>query len=153
MLSNQEQKNELYQFLEFISSNKKRFLLVIIICAFLSGGLTFFIPKEYRSTAIIFPPAGLSLDYNVDNPNFGYDIEADRLLQILQSSQIRDSIISKFNLVEYYKLDKSEKEWLFKLNKKYRRDVTFNRTQYMSILVSAQTTDPEMSSNIVNYIL
>lgn len=153
MLSQSEQQNEFRQLMAFINANKKKFILVGLICGALSGLLTIFIPKEYSSTAIIFPPAGLSLDYNVDNPNFGYDVEADRLLQILQSKELRDSVINKFDLIQYYKLNKAEKDWLDKLNKRYKRDITFNRTQYMSIQVTAQTTDPEMSANMVNYIL
>ncbi len=153
MLSPSEQKNEFNQAVDFLVANGKKLLVVTLACAIISGGLTLMIPKEYSSTAIIYPPASLSLDYNVDNPNFGYDVEADRLLQILQSAEIRDSVIAKFDLLKYYGLDKNEKDWLYKLNKRFRRDIDFTRTQYMSIQVTAQTKDPEMSSGIVNYIL
>jgi len=153
MFSQEEQKYDLAQLLGFLKANRLKLGAVTFICAVASAIMTFFIPKEYSSTAIIFPPAHLSLDFNIDNPNFGYDVEADRLLQILQSKEIRDSVSNKFDLLNYYKLDKTTKDWLDRLNKRYKKDVIFERTQYMSIKVSAQTTDPEMSANMVNYIL
>jgi uncharacterized protein involved in exopolysaccharide biosynthesis len=89
----------------------------------------------------------------VDNPNFGYDVEADRLIQIFTSREIRDSVINRFDLLNYYELDKADEDWMDQLVKKYRNDIKFERTAYMSIVVSAQTKDPFMSAEIVNYII
>ncbi|MCU0359183.1 MAG: Wzz/FepE/Etk N-terminal domain-containing protein [Bacteroidia bacterium] len=147
------QKTELQVLFHFLKRYRMPLFFVSFTCAVLSAAISFMIPKEYVSTAVVFPPASLSLDLSTENPNFGYDIEADRLLQILQSKQIRDSVIKRYNLVEYYEIDKSERDWLSKTDKAYRKDLEFKRSTFMSIIINCQTKDPELSAGIVNYIL
>jgi capsular polysaccharide biosynthesis protein len=153
MFSPGSQKNESMQVVRFIRQHKKQLILFPTIAIIISVIITFFIPKQYASSGIVFPPDHPSLDNNITNPNFGYDIEADRLLQILQSNTIMDSVAKKFNLFAYYELNKKDLDWRDKLSKEYKSDVQFERTAYMSIIISAQTKNPEMSANIVNYVI
>jgi hypothetical protein len=64
-----------------------------------------------------------------------------------------DSVATKFNLFNYYELDKADLDWRDRLTKEYKNDVRFERTRYMSIIISAQTKDPDLSAKIVNYII
>ncbi len=153
MTQDAKQKTELEVLFKFLKQYRMPLLLVSFSCAILSFVISLFIPKEYESTAVVFPPASLSLDLSTENPNFGYDIEADRLLQILQSKEIRDSVIKRFNLVDYYKINRDDRDWLSKADRAYRKDVEFKRSTFMSIVINCQTKDPELSANIVNYIL
>ncbi len=153
MTQSVKQKTELEVLFQFLKRYRLPLFVVSFICAVISAVISLMIPKEYVSTAVVFPPASLSLDLSTENPNFGYDIEADRLLQILQSKEIRDSVISKFNLADYYEINKSEADWLSRTDRAYRKDVEFKRSTFMSIIISCQTKDPELSANIVNYIL
>jgi capsular polysaccharide biosynthesis protein len=142
-----------HDFLKVIGSNALRLLLFSLLAAGLAALVTLFIPKRYQSFAIIFPPASNSIESAIENPNFGYDIEADRLMQILSSNRLQDSIVRKFDLVSYYELDTTQMAWEADLDKKYKRDIGFSRTPYMSILISAKTEDPQLSANIVNSII
>lgn len=151
MLNQEEQKLEFQQVIHFLNIHKAKFFTVCFISLIFSVIVTFLIPKEYSSNAIIFPPASILLENSIENPNFGYDLEADRLLQIANSSEVRDSVIRKFNLVDYYKIDTTKKDWLYVLNKEYYKDIKFEKTQFMSVIITAQTEDPEMSTDIVNY--
>jgi uncharacterized protein involved in exopolysaccharide biosynthesis len=153
MLSSSEQVIETKQAVRFLLRNSKKLIFYTSLSVILAIVITFFIPKEYYSYGIVFPPANPSLENNVDNPNFGYDVEADRLIQIFTSREIRDSVINRFDLLNYYELDKADEDWMDQLVKKYRNDIKFERTAYMSIVVSAQTKDPFMSAEIVNYII
>ncbi len=148
-----KQKTELDVLFQFLKRYRLPLFLLSFTCAVLSAVVSLMIPKEYESTAVVFPPASLSLDLSTENPNFGYDIEADRLLQILQSKEIRDSVISRFNLADYYEINRDAKDWLSRTDRAYRRDVEFKRSTFMSIVITCQTKDPELSANIVNYIL
>ena len=153
MLSENEQKQESVNIIQFIQKHKKQLMLYPFIAIIISVVITFFIPKQYASSGIVFPPDHPSLDNNISNPNFGYDIEADRLLQIFQSNTVMDSVSKKFDLFNYYELDKEDLDWHDKLMKEYKGDIQFERTPYMSVIVSAQTKKPEMSAAIVNYII
>ncbi len=142
-----------FYILPFVIRNAKIIIGFPLTAALLAGILTFFAQPQYYSYAIVFPPSGNSMEHTIENPNFGYDIEADRLLQILQSTELKDSVSRKFNLVSYYKLDTTKTDWRDVLNDKIQKDIKFERTRYMSIEISATTHDPLISSGIVNYIL
>ena len=150
---NKTESKEWVEFLSVIMVNY-RLILVFITCSCLAAAIiTFFIPKEYTSSAVIFPTDSNSLDDVIRNPQFGYDIEADRLIQLLDSRMIRDSIVRKFNLVKYYDIDKSDRDWQFQLTKKFQKDITFTKTALMSLVISARSRDPEMSAQVVNEII
>jgi uncharacterized protein involved in exopolysaccharide biosynthesis len=148
----QNESNSLYIIL-FIIRNSKIIVGFPLTAILLAGIVTFFAQPQYYSYAIVFPPSGNSMEYTIENPNFGYDIEADRLLQILQSTELKDSVSRKFNLVSYYQLDTTKTDWRDVLNDKIRKDIKFERTRYMSIEISAITNNPLISAGIVNYIL
>jgi hypothetical protein len=56
---------------------------------------------------------------------FGYDVEADRILQLLQSQEIQDSINAKFDLVSYYELDTLDERWRDELRKEFFANINF----------------------------
>ncbi|MEI6900574.1 MAG: Wzz/FepE/Etk N-terminal domain-containing protein, partial [Bacteroidota bacterium] len=136
-----------------ISSHSKLITIVVAIACIATFVVTLFIPKEYTSSAVVYATDSNSLDDVLRNPQFGYDVEADRLIQLLQSRSIRDSIIRKYQLVKYYDIDTTDNDWSYWLNKKYERDIGFSKTVFMSVVISASTKDPKMSANIVNEII
>ncbi len=149
-------ENEKKEALDFVRvAAKHRFLILgfVFLVTILTLIVTLVVPKKYTSSAIIFPTESNSLDDVIRNPQFGYDIEADRLIQILESRSIRDSIIKKFNLVNYFEIDTTKKDWQDILRKKYLRAVSYSKTRFMSVIISAKTTDPILSANIANAII
>jgi capsular polysaccharide biosynthesis protein len=153
MLSEKEQQSDASRFWEFVSKNIKVLLLYAIIGGCSALVITFFLPKEYKSYGIVYPPSSTSIENSIDFPNFGYDIEADRLIEILNSSIIRDAVVNKFDLANYYEIDKSDEDWLDQLMKKYYKNIKFERTPSMSILITARTKDANLSADIVNFII
>jgi capsular polysaccharide biosynthesis protein len=153
MKTNNTETTEGTEFLSVIMANY-RVILIFITCSCLAAAIiTFFTPKEYISSAVIFPTESNSLDDVIRNPQFGYDVEADRLIQLLDSRMIRDSIIRKFNLIKYYDIDKSDNDWDYQLTQKFHKDITFTKTVFMSVIISARSRFPEMSAEIVNEIV
>ena len=47
--------------------------------------------------------------YTEDILEFGKEEEAEQMLQVLYSDEIRDKVISKFNLMEHYDIDPDSK--------------------------------------------
>ncbi len=141
------------EFIRFLQRRWKQIVTAVVATMVLTAVVTFFLPNRYYSYGIVFPAFNNSVETVIDNPTFGYDVEADRLLQMMQSEVVRDSVIRKFKLNEYYGLDTTNPEWRDKLAIAYVKDVQFARTPYMSIVVSAETTNPKLSADIVNYII
>ncbi len=148
-----QEKNELLQIIKFIYINYKTYLKAVLITIILSVLVTFLLSKKFKSTGIIFPTFSNSLEDTYNNPMFGYDVEADRILQLLQSQEIQDSINAKFNLVSYYELDTLDERWRDELRKEFFANINFSKTPFMSIEISARTKEPQLSANIVNAII
>jgi len=126
---------------------------VIVVSFVLSIIATLITEKKYSSSGIVFAPSSYNRSDVIDNPQFGYDLDADHLLQLLESKNLRDKITRKFNLINYYHIDTTNLDWEQKLAKDYMNDVTYNRSRYMSIVISAKTNNPQLSSDIVNNII
>jgi len=153
MLSEKEQINDTAAFWKFIKLNFK-VLFVYAICGGIAAFIvTLFIPKEYKSYGIVYPPSSTAIENSIDFPNFGYDVEADRLIQIIESREIRDSVVNKFDLVNQFEIKKTKAEWHDDLMKKYYKNIKLERTISMAVLITARTKDPELSADIVNYII
>lgn len=153
MLSKEGQDFETKSVKEFIIKNKFKLAFNISIAIIVSIVITYFIPNEYRSYGIIYPPSSTSLENSVENPNFGYDIEADRIIQIMQSQVIMDSTTNRFNLITYFDIDIKEIDSRDKLTNNFLKMVKFERTNYMSVSISVKSKNPNMSADIVNYII
>ena len=136
-----------------IYSNRKLVTGFVVFATIATLVISLFIPKEYTSSATVFATETNSLDDVIRNPQFGYDVEADRLIQMLNSRGIRDSIIRKFSLIEYYEADTTVPDWYYRLCEKYGKDITCSKTVYMSVVISARTRSPQMSAEIVNTII
>lgn len=133
--------------------NWKLILYTVLGCTLLAAVVTFMITPRYLAKTSFFIPYNISYDLAVENPQFGYDIEADRLLQILNSEQLKDSVAKRFDLVNYYKIDTNDYDWRDQLSEKFKSRISSNRTNVMSIVIEAETHDPYFSAEIVKYIL
>lgn len=147
-----EQK-DLINIIRFFIRNRKIYIWSFIATAVITITATSFMDKKYTAGGIIFPTATNSLEDTYNNPMFGYDVEADRLIQLLQSKEIQDSIVKKYNLITYFELDTNENNWIDDLNKKYAKNIFFSRTSFMSINITAQMKDPQLAVDVVNSIL
>lgn len=149
----EKEKKESLDFIRVIIKNFRLILAVVVVTCVISAIITFFIPKEYISTAVVFPTETNAIEDVIRNPQFGYDVEADRLIQVLQSRSIRDSIIKRFDLETYYHIDRTNPDWYYRLQRKYEQDITCTKTIFMSVVISVRNKDPEMAANIANRII
>jgi len=85
--------------------------------------------------------------------DFGEEEQAEQLVQILQSSRIRDKVVSKFNLLEHYEIAENDKNKYYKLNNEYTSHFDFTRTRYGSIQIDVLDKDPELAAKMANSIV
>ncbi|MEI6889314.1 MAG: hypothetical protein ACOYM0_05075 [Bacteroidales bacterium] len=156
---------------EFNSSNLVIFLykwrkpLLIVVLSALFGSwffsLPWFITPKFKSTVIMFPAstssiskALLSSQYSKgqDLVEIGEQEQAEQLLQILNSSRIRERIINKFHLMEHYGIDTSAHYKYSKLYKEYEDNISFRRTEFMAVQITVYDEDPQLAADIANGI-
>lgn len=133
----------------------KRIKILITTLVFFIGAITitFFIPKKYMAYGVVYSTNSNSIKDVVKNPSFGFDVQADRLIQLFESEGMKKKIIKEFDLINYYELDTTSKGWIYTLNKNYSQDINFNRTRYLSVAIQANMKSSQMAADIVNRLI
>lgn len=135
----------------FLFEHRRFFIGALLVGAIIGGGVTFLMPKKYRSTAVVYPYNTYTKNDIISNPQFGYEVETEQLMQLLESANMRDRTIEKFRLYEYYQLDTNQRDWRARLMMKYLNDVSFARSRYLSVVINVTTENPELSARIANF--
>ena len=135
-------------------------LAVAALCAIIFSA-PFFITPLYKSTVIIYPTSSnstskvlISTTYQSakDIMNFGEDEQTEQMLQVLNSNRVRDKVISRFNLMEHYKINPDGKYPYTKLNKLYDSRIKFRRTEYNAVKITVMDSDAALSAQMANDI-
>tara|TARA_R110002096_G_scaffold192564_3_gene374237 strand:- start:7876 stop:8916 length:1041 start_codon:yes stop_codon:yes gene_type:complete len=139
-------------------------LSITLVAAVLAAVFSapFFIPPKYKSTVTVFPTTTSSVSKGVlpqqfssrgqDILEFGEEDQAEQLLQLLHSDEIRNKIIKKFNLIDHYKIDSDGPYTKTELYETYSDNISFRRTEYMSVEINVLDTDPDTAARIANEI-
>lgn len=148
-------------FLFFLFKWRKLLMIITAAAIVVSAGVSLLIKNKYVSTVVMFPSstnavskALISSQYGVkeDIMAFGEEEEAEQMLQILNSNEIRQRIIAKFNLLEHYDIDPDSKYKNTRLYQTYNENISFNRTEYMAVEIRVVDKDPQMAADIANEI-
>ncbi|REJ84450.1 MAG: hypothetical protein DWQ44_09430 [Bacteroidetes bacterium] len=139
--------------------------LLIVFFMSLIGSVIFsgpaFITPKYRSSVIFFPAHTNSISKSLldqhtsgkqDLLAFGAEEESEQMLQILHSDLIRETIIKRFGLLEHYGIGPEEKYPLTKLKKEFRANISFSRTEFLSVRIDVLDKDPKLAAAIANEI-
>ncbi len=165
-MDNKELKSFDFNFIEIISIwwKYRKILIVLAIAAVLISAIfsaPFFIKPKFKSTAIFYPTTNNSISNALltelntrakDPLAFGEEEEAEKALQILQSSKLQDRLIKTFDLMNHYEIKNSSTPNA-DLSKKISSNITYSRTRYLSIKIEVLDNDPLIAQAIANGIL
>jgi len=159
-------KNEFDSFslINYIWKYRKMFLIVCglagILGIFFSSKL--FIHPRFTSTTIIYAPRTNSFSKiftNENNINERLDIKAyaiqeetEQMMQILESREIKDMLIERYDLENYYGIPSYRKAGKAKLYKAVDGAVKIKRTRYGAISISVEDWSPERAAQMANDI-
>lgn len=134
-------------------------LLAGLSAAIFSGPA--FITPKYASKVILYPStinsiSGVVLSDNQfkdkDALEFGKEEEAEYALQILGSAPLMEKVVNRFNLMEHYGIDPQGGFPYTKLDQQIKSNISFRRTELLSIEIQVLDKDPQMAADIANYI-
>lgn len=157
--------------MDFNSSNLLLFIIrwkrplgIITVLAMVASAIfssSVFIPPKFESTVIMFPTSTASVSKSLlsQNPQgkqdllqFGEEEQAEQLLQILNSDEIRNRVVVKYDLMNHYDIDPNAQYSQTKLFKEFESNIKYKRTEFQSVRVDVLDTDPVMAANIANDI-
>jgi uncharacterized protein involved in exopolysaccharide biosynthesis len=115
----------------------------------------FFITPLFESTVLMFPAKSSSLSRavfgsNVDFLEYGDVDDAERLLQVLGSTAIRDKVVERFDLFEHYEIDEDDKFRNTTLREIYSSNISSRRTPYGAVEIRVRDKSPEMAADMAN---
>jgi len=145
--------------LAFLFRRRKLVIGFTLAVSFAVYGLSFLITPLFLSTAIVFPSKSSSVSFyesrnvKASSMDFGEEEQAEQLVQILQSSRIRDFVVAKYNLIDRYKIGSDDPNKMFKLNKAYEGHFSFERTRFGSIKIDVLDEDPKLASEMANAVV
>ncbi len=150
-------------FIIFLWHWKKVLIIVSAIAIALSALFSspWFIKPKYKSTVVMFPvstnsisKALLSTSYATkqDIMEFGEQEQAEQMLQILNSSKIKNRVIEKFNLKQHYNIKNNSTTPNTDLYRAFNENISFRRTEFMAVEIKVLDHDPQMAADIANEI-
>jgi uncharacterized protein involved in exopolysaccharide biosynthesis len=143
----------------FLWKKRKALMLITFIGAVVSIVISLFLPVLFQSQAIVFPAATSTVSYSeqrnakANSMDFGEEEHAEQLMQILQSSRIKDRIIRQFDLAKVYEIEPDDPNFNYELGKAYGKHINFERTRYGSIKIAVLDKDPAQAAAIANKIV
>lgn len=147
--------------ISFFYKWRKTIAAVGLLSAVSSAGVAWIIPEKYKSTVILFPAPSVSISRSLMSQNapsqsdllqFGEEDDMERMLQVLNSEEIRERVISKYKLAEHYRIEKDDPYKRTLLRQEYDDNIQFKKTEYMSVKIEVLDRDPQMASNLANDI-
>lgn len=123
----------------------------LIIIALLAGvaaivfSTPYFMPPRFKSNAVIYPSNLIA--YSSESPT-------EQMLQIAQSSDIRNRIINSFDLYSHYGIDTVTNPH-FKTDAiaQFEENISIKKTEYESMEITAYDHDPKTAAAIVDSII
>ncbi len=137
-------------------------LVIICFVAALAGVIfssPYFITPKFESRVVMFPTTTGSLSRSVlmaggasgrDFLAYGELEDAERLLQVLESSEIRDRVVERFDLKSHYGIPDDAQFRKTRMIQEYRSNISFRRTQYGAVEISVRDADPYMAADVAN---
>jgi len=143
--------------------NKKKPLITVSVLAFIAAVIvSLTITPKFRSTVIFFPSSSTSISKAListtggnsknDILQFGEEEETERLLQVLYSDEIREKLVDKYNLFEHYEIDPESRYKYTMLYGMMKGNISFRKTEYMSIRIDVLDTDRKIAADMANEI-
>ncbi|MDQ3108704.1 MAG: hypothetical protein M3R17_02325 [Bacteroidota bacterium] len=146
---------------EFFWRWRKPLIVIGLAAAILSAGISYLIHERFKSSVIMFPvqsnaisKALLTDDQSGKNDvlQFGEEAQAEQLIQILNSDEIRTRIADKYQLMRHYRIDPDDRFKNTRLYEMYYENISFKRTEFMSVKIEVLDEDPDTASMIANDI-
>ncbi len=138
----------------------KKHIFSITLFGIIIGVITAFLIKpKYEAYTTFYVPGNNSIsksllaENNLENfMSYGDEDQIDQTLEMLNSEVLKDKVIAKFDLINYYRFGGETKYPKTKTRKKLESNTEFKRTDNLAIKVAVKDEDPVLAADMANYI-
>lgn len=118
-------------------------LAIIVVLSILLSIIfssSFFVTPKFKSFAILYPE--IETIYSTEN-------ESEQMLQWLESRDIADSLISRFNLMAHYGISPFDNQKVSRTFKELQRHLFISTTKFESVKIEILDKDPNLACEMV----
>ena len=140
----------------FIIRNFRIFVITGVIAAVLSAVISLLIKPLYESTVILYPSSNISEapsllgDVAPNTALFGGDDATEKLLQVINSEQVRDYLRNKYDLAARYNIKPTERYPNTVIAEKMDRYIRCSKTSFGSVEIRVRDRDRELACTMAN---
>ena len=141
---------------------QRRLLIGITLLGAIAGVIaSYVITEKFRGEVILYPAISNSASRSLLNEQsgsrddilaLGDEEDAQQLMQMLQSDEIRDRTTTKFDLMTHYRIDPEGEHKRAELREVYEDHVTFEFTKFGSVRIDVMDEDPQRAADMANFI-
>ena len=145
----------------FLWRQRRLLIGVTLLGAVIGVVVAFVIPEKFRGEVILYPAISNSASRSLLNEQsgsrddilaLGDEEDAQQLLQMLQSDEIRDRTTAKYDLMSVYRIDPEGTSKRAELREAYEDHVNFEFTKFGSVRVDVMDEDPQRAADMANFI-
>lgn len=139
---------------------RKTFMWITIITALVTGVIVFLMPKQYKSTVVLFPSRQFSVSKLVVEANagnqedymqIGDEDDCEKLIQLLTSDALKIKVADAFNLWKRWKVKDTVFSYHY-LRLKWDDMVTIKRTEFNSVKIEVYDYTADSAAFVANGI-
>jgi capsular polysaccharide biosynthesis protein len=138
---------------------RKPILIISIAAAIVSSAVSLILKERYKSTVVLYAEQQHSFGAQIledfpkeDLLTFGEEEDAERLLQIINSDQVRNKIIDKYTLWDVYDIKREQRSANALIAMEYQSNVSAQLTKFGSVEVAVFDEKPERARDMANDI-
>jgi uncharacterized protein involved in exopolysaccharide biosynthesis len=153
-----EFKPDSVDLVNFVIRHFRVFLITGIVAAVVSAAISLLLKPLYESTVILYPSSNIIEARTVlgevasKATLFGDDDATEKLLQMINSEQVRDYLKVKYDLSAHYKIRPNERYPNTVINEKMERYIHSSKTSFGSIEIEVRDRDRQLACSMANDI-
>ena len=158
-MENSQQPESSENLILLILQNRKPLMIIGLVTAVLSAIVSFMIQEKYKSTVVLFATQQHSFGEQMleeqkkeDVLAYGEEEDAERLMQVINSDQIKTKVIDRFDLWTVYEIPKSDPGANTLIGKEYNKNVSASLTKFGGIEIEVYDADPKRAMKMANAI-
>jgi uncharacterized protein involved in exopolysaccharide biosynthesis len=133
-------------------------LITSVVSFIVSAAISFSITPLFSSSVVLYPTTNVVESQTLfgmqstSTALFGDETATEKVLQILRSDNIKNYLVTRYDLLKHYGISESTKYKYTLLDKRMNKYIISRKTQYNSIEISVLDTDPVLAATIANDI-
>ncbi len=151
-----EFKPDSFDLINFIIRYFRVFVITGLVAAILSLVISLLIKPLYESSVIMYPSSNISEastllgEVTSKTELFGGDDATERLIQVINSRQIREYLKEKYDLFNHYKIRPDERYPNTVIAGKMDRYIRCSKTSFGSVEIKVRDSDREIACAMAN---